>query len=187
MMNASIKLGIRAKRAFTMVECVMSLVLVSGLMVVSLNTVGASTVSQSRTGDRAIGQLLAMELMTEILQQPYEDPTETTAFGLETLDGLSVTRIGFDDVDDYQNLSMLPQSKNGTTYAEYVGWTLTVAVTRVDLSNHSLTRTIETGVKKIEVTAKRGQITVASMVALKTKGPATASGTIVVVTPEMEY
>jgi hypothetical protein len=165
-----------------MIEAVLSLILISGLLVVSLNTVGASTIGQSKVGDRARAQLLALDLMNEILEQEYQDPTETPVFGLEPLD-IGAGRTGFDDVDDYRNYSASPPvHRDGTAIAGLTGWTEQVAVSRVLATSPSTTQPagVETGVKRITVSIKKGNATLASMVALRAQtNPVSPTGAII--------
>ena len=162
-----------------MIEAVLSLVLVSGLLVVTLNTVGTSAMGQSRTGDNGRAQLLAFDLMNEILEQDYQDLNETPTFGLEPLD-VGTGRTGYDDVDDYRNYSASPpQRRDGTVMSDLTGWTQQVTVVRVNVSTPSQSQPVntETGVKKITVTIKKGNATLSTLNALKAQtNPVTASG-----------
>ena len=55
------------RRAYTLVEAVIS-ILIGGVMFVAvLNTVGAARVGQQKIGDRQQGSLLAQQLMEEIV------------------------------------------------------------------------------------------------------------------------
>ncbi len=160
----------KTRMAFSIVEAVISIVLVSGVMVAALNTVGASFASQRGIADRSRGQLLAGALMTEILATEYEDPNETIVFGLEASESVSTNRSLCDDVDDYRNLVDSPPTlKSGTAIAEFTGWSRSVAVLRVNTSDLNTSATSETGAKKIIVTVKRGQLPVATLVGIKTK------------------
>ncbi|MBI3832760.1 MAG: hypothetical protein HY287_00335 [Planctomycetes bacterium] len=162
-----------------MIEAVLSLVLVSGLLVVSLNTVGASTMGQSKVGDQGRAQLLALDLMNEILEQDYQDPTEPVTFGLEPLD-IGPGRTGFDDVDDYRNYSASPPvHRDGTAISGLTGWTEQVAVVRVNATTPSVTQPAisETGVKKITVTIKKGTAMLATFTALRAQtNPVSSTG-----------
>jgi Tfp pilus assembly protein PilV len=62
------------RRGLSLVEAVLSVILVSVLLVASVNTVGASRAAQSATSNRSWGNVLAQGLMSEILQQSYADP-----------------------------------------------------------------------------------------------------------------
>jgi len=151
-----------------MVEAALSVVLVGGLVVVALDTVGASTVAQNTLAERGRGQLLASALMSEILQQSYADPNQSPLFGLETLE-IASTRIGFDDVDDYDGWSALPpQNKDGTVIPGLTQWRHSVEVVCIDPANLSVTRLTETGVKRITVTVTHDDAVMATLVATRT-------------------
>src|SRR5690349_14866729 len=92
-----------AQRGFTLIEAVFSIVLVSVMMVAAMSAVSASAIAQSHSGDTTRGNLLAQALMSEILVQPYADPSGTsTSIGPDSGDTTSpATRAKFDDVDDY--------------------------------------------------------------------------------------
>lgn len=161
--------GVRS--AFSMVEAAFCVVLVGGLLVVSLDTLGASKMAQRNLGERALGQLLASSLMSEILTLSYEDPNETPVAGLELSEN-SLLRTTYDDVDDYINWTASPpQNRDGTTIPGLTGWAQSVQIAVVDLSDLSVKRISDTGVKRITVTITRNSVVVASLVGVKTGTP----------------
>jgi hypothetical protein len=151
-----------------MVEAVFCVVLVSGLVVASLDTLGASKMAQRNLGERALGQLLASSLMSEILSQSYKDPNETPVFGLEASEN-SLTRAGWDDVDDYWDWTASPpQNRDGTNIPGLTGWRQTVQVVRVNPADFNTTSLTDSGVKRITVTITHNNVVVATLVAVKT-------------------
>lgn len=165
--------GRGVRRAFTMVEAVFSVVLVGGLVVVSLDTLGASKLAQKNVGDRALGQLLASSLMSEILDQSYQDPNDTPINGLELTENL-LLRTTFDDVDDYLNWTASPPTnRDGTTIPNLTGWQQSVKIEVVDPANLSTRRSTDTGVKRVTVTIKRNNVVVSTLVGVKTGAPNT--------------
>jgi len=156
------------RRGFSMVEAVFCVVLVSGLVVVSLDTLGASKMAQKNLGDRAVGQLLASSLMSEILNLSYEDPNDAPLFGLELLEN-PLTRWLFDDVDDYSSWTASPpQNRDGTVIPGLTGWAQTVQVVHVDPADFSVQKITDSGVKRITVTITHNNVVVATLVAVKT-------------------
>jgi len=154
-----------------MVEAVFCVVLVSGLVVVSLDTLGASKMAQRNLGERAVGQLLASSLMSEIMNQNYHDPNETPLFGIEPLDNPPL-RSNFDDVDDYNGWSASPpQNRDGTVIPGLTGWAQIVQVHRVDPADFSVQKGTDSGVKRITVTITRNNVSVATLVGVKTGAP----------------
>ncbi len=158
-------------RGFSMVEAVFCVVLVGGLVVVSLDALGASKMAQRNLGVRAIGQLLASSLMSEIMNQSYQDPNELPLFGVELSEN-STLRSSFDDVDDYSGWSASPpQNRDGTQIPGLTGWSQAVQVNCADPANLSTKRLTDTGVKRITVTLTRKNVVVATLVGVKTGPP----------------
>lgn len=155
--------------AFSMVETAFSVVLVGGLLVTSLNTLGATALAQRRLAEQGRGQKLAMDLMAEILRAHYEDPDSVPSFGLE-LGESSASRNAFDDVDDYRNYAESPCAyKNGVSIADFAGWRRTVSVERVEPNDLLQTGVVETGVKRITVVALLNDVPSGTLTAVVTK------------------
>ena len=160
-----------ARRGFSMVEAVFCVVLVGGLVVVSLDTLGASKVAQRSLGDRTRGSLLASALMSEILNQSYQDPNETPMAGLELSEN-SLLRTTYDDVDDYLNWTASPpQNRDGTTIPGLTGWRESVKIEGVDPANLNSKKVPDSGVKRITVTITHNNVVVATLVGVKTGTP----------------
>ncbi len=161
-------------RAFSLAETAMCVLLVGGVLVVALNTVGDATVGRQKMGDHGRGQLLAQDLMTEILQKAYEEPDETPAFGPEASEG-TVSRTDFDDVDDYDAWDASPpQEKDGTPMTSLTGWRRSVTVDFVYPSNlNTKTGSTDEGIKRITVDVTFNGVPMASVVAIRTAASAT--------------
>jgi MSHA pilin protein MshD len=152
-MSNVIRGSIRSRRrgGFTLVEAVISTVIVSVMLVAALSTVGASRLIQQKVSLNGRGRLLAESLLAEIVQQAYEDPDETVLFGPESGEATN-SRSDFDDVDDYHNWSQSPpKDKSGSAILESGGWTRTVTVDWVDATDPALVETSETNVKRVTV------------------------------------
>ena len=162
----------RASRCgFTIVEAVFSIVLVSGLVVVALDTVGASTVARQKLGSRSHGRLLARDLMSEIMARPYAEPVETSGFGPESSE-TGGTRLNFDDVDDCDDWSASPpQLGDGSEIASLEDWGRSVAVDYINASNMDVVIASDAGVKRVTVTVTYKGAEVLSMVAIRTDAP----------------
>jgi len=140
-------------QGLSLVEVVVSTLIVGVMLVASLDTLGAVFRTQRMNASRLSGPGLAREMMAEILSLPYEDPDFPGGnVGTETGES-NANRTDFDDVDDYDNWNPpSPVAKDGTVYAGYtdwdrrtwVGWVSPVAVTN-NLPS-------ETGLKLIQVT-----------------------------------
>jgi len=154
--------------AFTIVEAVISTIVVGVMFVAALNTVGASRLTQHKASLLRRGPLLAEPLMSEILRQSYKDPDGTPVFGRESNES-ATPRTSWDDVDDYDGLSeSSPVAKDGTALTSSTGWKRTVEVKWVNAANPAEVTTVESGVKRIVVTVTYNGLTQASLVALKT-------------------
>ena len=141
-------------RAFSMVEAVVSIVVVGGMLVAALNTVGANATAQYKMSEREQARFLAEALLTEILEMPYEDETDPNNIGRESGES-SVTRADFDDVDDYKNWADNAEDKQGTVIPAVEGYTRDVKVKWVTLNDTSVISGSETGVKRVRVTVSR--------------------------------
>lgn len=136
---------------FTLVEVVISILVVGIMLVAALNTVGGVFRNYAIAQERQQAYTLTSQLMAEILQARYEDPNDPPAFGLET--GESTTpRTGYDDVDDFDGWSVSPpQARDGSIMPNSEGWTRVVRVRWVDTLDPTTELSSETGLKKIEV------------------------------------
>ncbi len=156
------------RRAFTIVEAVISTIIVAIMFVAALNTVGASRRIQQQTVVAVEGRQLAESLLAEVLRQSYEDPNGSPVFGLEAGEA-AATRADFDDVDDYHGWSAAPPvAKDGTPLANVSGWTRTVAVVWIHPHDPAVVKASETRAKRITVTASYNNATLATLVAVRT-------------------
>ena len=145
-----------------------SVVIVGGLLVVALRTVGASRYGQYKTAQRQRGLLLAQELMAEILNQEYAEPVDVARFGPETNEG-RLNRVIYDDVDDYHDWTASPpQQKDGTVESSLSGWTRTVQVRYVTEDNYDVTSATDVGAKRIEVAVSHNGLPAAQLWAVRT-------------------
>jgi len=159
---------VHRRTAFTLVEAVIATVIVSVMLVAALGTVGTSRLVQQKVSLSSRGRLLAESLLAEIIQQAYQDPDETVAFGAESGEKTN-NRSDFDDVDDYHGWSQSPpKTKSGSAIPASTGWTRTVTVVWVDPAAPAQTETSESGAKRITVTARYSNVAYATLVAVRT-------------------
>jgi MSHA pilin protein MshD len=158
----------RHNKGFTLIEAIMSILIVGVMYVAALQTLGASRVGQATIADQRRGYELAQQLLAEIVSQPYADPvTGATTFGPEAGEATG-NRSQFDDVDDYNGWSeQPPKLKDGTAISNLSDWTRRVTVAWVDPSNLDTNRLNESGIKRITVTISRGLKPIATLNALK--------------------
>ena len=161
-------------RAFTMVEVVVSTVIVSVLLVAALNTVAAARVTENKLAERTRALALAQALMAEIRQQAYADPASgPTSFGIEAGE-ITGNRSLFDDVDDYGGwVASPPQNQDGSVVANASDYEQRVNVNWVSSANLGQTAASNTGVKRIQVIINRQGRTVVTLTAYQTQSWAT--------------
>ena len=141
-----------ARRGLTLVEVSISTLLVGFLVVASLKSVGGVVRTWQVTAGQKKAPDLAWQLMTEVLQAPYEDPEDPGgSIGLDTGE-TGTTRADFDDVDDYDGWNKTnPQNKDGTAQTAWTGWQRTVQIQYVNPDTLSVSGT-DTGLKQITAT-----------------------------------
>lgn len=169
----------RVPRGLSMVEVVVSILIVGVMAAAAMRTIGAARMGQYRAAVGSHGQMLAQELMSEILAQAYAEPTDTATFGRES--GESATsRADYDDVDDYHGWSASPpQTADGRPYADLADFTRSVTVTRVNTNNPDQSVSGDTGVKRITVTVLHRGLVVAKLEALRCGLTAEQSGDVI--------
>ena len=152
---------------FTLVEAIVSLLIVGTLLITALNAVGASRVGQARLGNRRTATLLAQQLIAEVLAKDYEDLDGAPVFGPEADE---TSRALYDDLDDYHGWSaMPPQYRDGTTIPDRTDWQRTVTVDYVNPNDLLNTVGSDQGVKRVTVAVEQNGITLASLVAIRTR------------------
>ena len=143
----------RRRLGLSLIEVVVSTLLMGLILVAALRTVGASIQTGVDTADRGKAVMLAEHLLSEILQSDYIEPVETPLFGVETSEG-GGTRELYDDVDDYDDWrASPPQFKDGTLLPDLNGWERKVLVYHLDPDSlqTSLADDDDQGIKWIEV------------------------------------
>ena len=161
--------GGTAKRALSMIEVALSTVIIAVVLLSAMNMVGAAGMSMSSMANRATGTLLAEQLMAEILEQAYEDPSlGPGSFGIEAIEAVTGNRSLYDDVDDYDRWSASPpQNKDGSLIPDRSDWGRSVAVDYVDPTNLTKALGPSSGVKRVTVTVSFNSVLVTSMVAIR--------------------
>ncbi len=166
--------GCKHARAFSLAETAICILLVSGMLVAALDTLGSSSGAQRILAERSTAHLLARDLMAEITGRSYEDPDGSPVFGIEVGEA-SATRSDFDDVDDYASwTSTPPEQADGTSILASDAFARSATVEWV-LTNDALTASPSpTNVKRITVTVTQADDSthvLAELVALRTAGP----------------
>src|SRR5687767_12240939 len=142
--------GHRRARAFTLVESMMAVLIVSGVLVASLGTFGAIARARQMQVERAQAFGLAERMMSEVVQCRYDEPSGGVIN--PGPDAGETRRALFDDVDDYENWSAAPQLRDGTALPGYSGWLVKVKVRYVTPAAPDSTSNDSTvGLKRIQV------------------------------------
>ena len=152
----------------TLVEVVVSTMIVGLMAVAALNSLGAATRSSEWIGNRAVAHGLADELLSEILQTAYAEPSGSSAFGPDGAESAG-PRSAFDDVDDYDGWNAAPpQYRNGTAMPDRAEWRQRVEVERVEPTNPTQSSASDEGAKRIRVWIEYHDQVLAEQVAVRT-------------------
>ena len=117
----------RTRRGMTLIEAVISMMIVAVMMVAALQTVGTTARHRQAQASLRRGPALARDLISEILPNRYVDADAGAVFGPETGEAVSGNRAGFDDVDDYHGWAESTiQAKDGTALSDLAGWSRSV-------------------------------------------------------------
>ena len=154
------------RNGITMMETVLSLVILGGAFVAALNTIASARGAQAMVTQRQLGLVLAEDLMAEVLSQ--DAYKEGLLFGPE-VDEVLGRRADFDAVDDFDGwTSSPPVDAQGVTIQGTTGYTRTIEISYVRLNNISTKSLTDQGVLRITVTVLHGSKTVATLVAYLT-------------------
>jgi MSHA pilin protein MshD len=151
----------------TLIEVVASTMIVGMMTVAALNALGAATRSAESLGNRSVAAGLADELMSEIVQTDYSDPSGSTGLGPDGSESTGL-RSAFDDVDDYDGWNQSPPKyRDGTTMPDRTDWRHRVEVLRVEPNDPTQTSGTDQGAKRIKVTIEYRNQIVTELVAVR--------------------
>jgi prepilin-type N-terminal cleavage/methylation domain-containing protein len=155
----------RTLRAFTLVETIISIVLVSVLLVAALTAAGASARFRQSTTSRDFASLLASDLAEEMAGKLYG----STGGGTISTTALTGNRSATTNIDQYHGLTESPPvTWAGTAVSGATGWTRSAEVTRVLAKSPDTATTDETGVKRVTITVSKGSTVYAKVRFLRT-------------------
>ncbi|MDB5293688.1 MAG: hypothetical protein JWL69_4929 [Phycisphaerales bacterium] len=155
------------RHGFTLIEATISLAIVSVMLVAAMSVAGQSARARLAQKEQVRGELLARQLLSEILQEAYQQPNATTlVLGPELLE----TRATYNDVDDFNGWSESPpQNASGTAIPGYTGWKRSVKVDWVTAANPTTVSLSETGLKRVIVTVTAPSGKVVTMTGLRSQ------------------
>lgn len=157
----------RMRRAITIIEVVISMLVVSTMLTAALYAVGASRLTLTRARNQVLAAQLADDLLGFIYKLPYQSPSGSL-LGIE-LGNLLGDKTTYDDVDDFDGYSESPPTyANGQAMAGMSGWARVVKVDWVSYADPSTAVGAETGIKRIIVIVTRNGAEIARRTALRT-------------------
>ena len=160
------------RAGISLVETVVSTLLVGILMTTSLQTVGMSLRQQMTSTQNVIAAALANGLMSEIVTQSYMEPSATVSIITRESGESGSSRAAYDDVDDYHGWTETPpKTREDIVLTTYTGWQRTVSVIWVNANDVSLPAGTDARVKKITVTVSFNGTVMATRVAIRTNPP----------------
>jgi len=151
----------QTNHAFTLVETVVSMLLVAFVIVSTLSIVGPIARSSTVQADKLVAANLANEMAEEIGSKLFIDPAAESqdALGIDKDDSVFI-RSMYDDIDDFHGWSSSPPKNSfGGPYTSMKEWTRSVTVMHVMLADPSAESKTNTGLKKVTVeVSKNGTV-----------------------------
>ena len=127
-----------SSRGLTLIEVVVSTLLVSTILLASLNASATFQRNQSAARERISGRELGNQILDEITCRDFRDRVEP-GFGVEA-DESTDDRGTFDDVDDYHLYSeSTPTHRDGSKIAIFDGWSYSISVLAVEADTNGIT------------------------------------------------
>ncbi len=156
---------ITSRHGISMAETIISTMLIGFVLVSTLQIVGPMVQSTSLHTDRLLAANLANELTEEISTKFWTSPVLNDPESMGP--GATETRATYDDVDDYHGWSASPPKMSTDQANIYLGgWTRSVTVEHVLVSNPLLTSGSSTGLKRVVVTVSKNGVTHATVISL---------------------
>lgn len=165
-------------RGFSQIEVVASTAMLGIVMTATMSSIAASRTRAASEMIRLQGTSLANELLTEILALPAADPENgaSKTLGLETGESSGTSRSGWDDVDDYHQLSESPPcTRSGININGYADWSRSTTVERLRSDDWTMTKTTYDRVYRVTVVVSRSGRTIATSIGYKNGDSVTSS------------
>lgn len=124
----------------TLIEVVVSIVLVSTIMLVSLTASANLMRNQAESRNTNNARQLGTQILDEITALDFRDRVDPT-FGIESGESTG-NRTTMDDVDDYHGYSeSTPTHRDGTAIDEFDGWSYSVQIVPANADTNGVTTT----------------------------------------------
>ena len=158
------------RRGLSLLEVSVSALLVGVLLVGALRCAGSAISGQLANSQQSRAQHLAQDLLAEVMMKAYEEPNATGVFGPETGEVNGMSRLLFDDVDDYHNWNQSPPvAADGTSMPGNSRWRRLVTVSYLEANDLTRVATADQGVKRITVSVSYGSRNLATVDAIVTR------------------
>jgi type II secretory pathway pseudopilin PulG len=158
---------IASVRAFTLVEAMLSMLVVAILLVAALNAVGVVARQRAAIEERSLAAGFAESTLASITRLHYADPS-----GLSTTLGLDDTESAPDTWDDVDDASSSVE-RTGPKLGAAIDWRWTASVEWVVLDATGQVGAVsasDTGLKRVTVVVTRGGHELARSWALRSRG-----------------
>lgn len=156
----------RRLAGITLIETVLSLLILGGAFVAALNTIASARGAQAMVTQRQFGLTLAEDLMAEVLS--HDVYKEGLLFGPDVGETF-IGRSAFDAIDDFNGwVSSPPTDPSGNVIAGTQGYTRSIEVKYVLLNDTNAHSMSDQGVLQITVTVLFGSKTVATLTSYRT-------------------
>lgn len=149
----------RPRPGFSIVETILSSLLVGVVLTAALSAVTSTYMSQQQIADRARGLQLIDDMAAELFDKPYCGPGDVCSTRGPSGDDVATNRAGtFDDIDDYGGLVDSPiRDGAGAAPSGWTGWTRRVTCDWVQPNNWNQTRGTDGGVKRLTIKVDNGK------------------------------
>lgn len=165
--DAASPLPRQSRSGFSLLEVVISTLIVGVLMVAAMRTLGAAIRSKQYLNDQSQAHLLAASLLEEAVQRQYADASALALFGPE-LGESGGPRNSFNDVDDYHNWTESPpQDAQGNALANFDGWERQVIVQYVDPANTNSVVLLDQGLKRVTVSVLKNDVELSKLISVR--------------------
>ncbi|MFN3166847.1 MAG: hypothetical protein ACE37H_07265 [Phycisphaeraceae bacterium] len=111
------------RRGVSLIETVLSLLILGGAFVALLNTVGSARTAQATAAERQFAMLLAEDMINEAMRHPYTDP-DIVATPVESAEGTHTSYAGGSASFALSNTDWVAQSINPSLPADAISWSI---------------------------------------------------------------
>jgi prepilin-type N-terminal cleavage/methylation domain-containing protein len=145
-----------SRTGLSLIEVMVSTVLVGVCLVAAMRAFAMTLFTQTGMSDDAVAACLADDLLSEVIQKHYSDPSGASEVQVDG-DEVPQQKTSFDDVDDYHGWKENPpQDHSGQPIAGLDDWTRGVRVELVEPAEPNKASASDQGLKRIIVEVEKG-------------------------------